>query len=267
MDYVIEFSKSIDNLVSYFSVMSKHEQLPYARTISAVDYYFDVFLQEEIAVSVTDYVKEIERYNSILAEQEDTRDQLFLEEVKSKYAEFESFLNKYQDSKTLIEDRLDLLEFIMEHSQFLNKEENKWMKMVIEVIRNTSLYFQPQIRTKILNEGWASFWHEELFLHDNRIRGHEIDFAAVNAKVTSMRRVGLNPYALGMRLFSFVESLADRGRISIDYDRLRDRDKRKTFDNGTGTGRDFIFNIRKTYCDSMFISDFINQDFVAKIFL
>lgn len=262
VDYVIEFSKSIDNLVSYFAVMSKHEQLPSARTMSAVDYYFDVFLQEEIAVSVSDYVKEIERYNSLLAEQEDTREQLFLEEVKSKYAEFESFLKKYQDSKDLAEDRFDLLEFIMEHSQFLNKEENKWMKMVIEVIRNTSLYFQPQIRTKILNEGWASFWHEELFLHDNRIRGHEIDFAAVNAKVTSMRRVGLNPYALGMRLFSFVESLADRGRISIDYDRLRDRDKRKTFDSGSGKGRDFIFNIRKTYCDSMFISDFINQDFV-----
>jgi len=262
VDYVIEFSKSIDNLVSYFAVMSKHEQLPSARTMSAVDYYFDVFLQEEIAVSVSDYVKEIERYNSLLAEQEDTREQLFLEEVKSKYAEFESFLKKYQDSKDLAEDRFDLLEFIMEHSQFLNKEENKWMKMVIEVIRNTSLYFQPQIRTKILNEGWASFWHEERFLHDNRIRGHEIDFAAVNAKVTSMRRVGLNPYALGMRLFSFVESLADRGRISIDYDRLRDRDKRKTFDSGSGKGRDFIFNIRKTYCDSMFISDFINQDFV-----
>ena len=48
----------------------------------------------------------------------------------------------------------------MEYSPFLNTEKNRWMLMVLEVIRSTSLYFQPQIRTKILNEGWASYWHD-----------------------------------------------------------------------------------------------------------
>jgi hypothetical protein len=64
-----------------------------------------------------------------------------------------------------------LIEFLLEHSEFLNKEENRWMQSVIEVVRKTSLFFQPQIRTKIMNEGWASYWHEQLFLQDERIKG------------------------------------------------------------------------------------------------
>lgn len=150
----------------------------------------------------------------------------------------------------------------MAHSEFLNREENKWMKMVMEVIRSTSLYFQPQIRTKILNEGWASYWHEKLFMTDDRIDGHEVDFAVVNARVTAMPRVGLNPYALGMRLFSFLEEMADKGRISVDYQLLKDRYRRQQYDAGAGTGREFIFHVRRQYSDSMFISEFVCQEFV-----
>lgn len=261
VDYIIEFAKSIDNLVGYFSMMSELRKLSVTQTVTPVDYYFDIFLQEEVKVSVPDYFKEIERYNLLLREHPGEAEQLFVDEVRARYTEFDSYWQKYEEhGKTA--DRYDLLEFIMEHSDFLNKEENQWMKMVIEVVRNTSLYFQSQIRTKILNEGWASYWHEKLFLNDDRICGHEIDFARVHAKVTSMRRVGLNPYALGMHMFCFLEQMADKGRLSSEYRRLRDRTKRETFDKGAGTGRDFIFNIRRTYCDSMFISDYITQDFV-----
>jgi len=87
----------------------------------------------------------------------------------------------------------------MEESEFLNKEDNQWMKTVVEIIRDTSLYFAPQIRTKTMNEGWASYWHEKLFLADDRIKGHEIAFSRINAKVTAISRVGLNPYAIGWR--------------------------------------------------------------------
>ena len=108
---------------------------------------------------------------------------------------------------------MDLIQFLMENSEFLQKEKNKWMKSVLQVVRKTSLFFQPQIRTKIMNEGWASYWHEILFLQDDRISGHEVEFARVNSGVTSMPRVGLNPYALGMRLFYYLEEMADKGQI------------------------------------------------------
>ena len=138
------------------------------------------------------------------------------------------------------------------------------MKSILEIVRNTSLFFQPQIRTKILNEGWASYWHETLFLADDRICGHEVDFARVNAGVTSLPRVGLNPYALGMRLFYFIEEMADQGKFSREFEQLVDVEERRSFDAKTGTGRDFIFKIRENHCDFMFLNNFLNQDFVDR---
>ena len=265
VDYVIEFSKSIDNLVGYYNVLGGSRDRKADRKLTAVDYYFDIFLQDEKKISVTNYVKELEKYNKLLKENPQEGEAVFLDDVKTRHAEFESLLRKFKE-KEKSRENLDLMEFLLEHSEFLGKEENRWMTAVLEVIRSTSLYFQPQIRTKILNEGWASYWHEQLFMADDRIHGHEVDFAIVNARVMAMPRVGLNPYALGMMLFTFLEEMADKGRISIEYQRTSDRHKRKTYNVGKGgnTGRDFIFHVRKNYCDSMFVSEFVDQDFVDR---
>jgi stage V sporulation protein R len=259
VDYIIEFSRAIDNLVGYFDLLSSFTTEK--KKLSKLDYYFDVFIQQKEEHTIAGYVAEIEKYNKFMREFPQDGEALFLESVKSKYAEFESLYNKAV-SESAQGKKQDLLQFLMDHSKFLNRDENKWMLMVIEVIRSTSLYFQPQIRTKILNEGWASYWHENLFLNDDRISGHEVDFAVVNAKVTSMPRVGLNPYALGMRLFYYLESQAEAGRISYDYQRIADSERRKKYNSGAGGGRDFIFSVRENFCDSMFINAFIDQDFV-----
>ena len=111
--------------------------------------------------------------------------------MKTKYPEFDSLLEKYDPQKD--GRSRDVLEYILNNSPFLAKEENSWMKSVIHVVRDTGLYFDPQRRDQIFNEGWASFWHERLFLQDKRIRGHEVDFARTHAMVTSLPAVGLNP--------------------------------------------------------------------------
>jgi stage V sporulation protein R len=138
------------------------------------------------------------------------------------------------------------------------------MASVLQVVRNTSLFFQPQIRTKILNEGWASYWHELLFLDDDRIKGNEVGFARVNAKVTALPRVGLNPYALGMRLFAWVKEQADRGAYTVAFDRLRDARERQRYDSKAGGGSDLIFSVREHFSDFMFINSFVNQGFVNR---
>ena len=157
---------------------------------------------------------------------------------------------------------MDLLKYLMLHSEFLNKEENDWMKSILQVIRKTSLFFQPQIRTKIMNEGWASYWHEILFMADDRIRGHEVDFARINAGVTAMPRVGLNPYALGMRLFYFIEETADKGKYAFDFNRIRDARERETFDAKTNAGRRYLFDVRRNLDDFLFVKTFVDQDFI-----
>ena len=262
VDYIIEFTRGIDNLVGYHDELSRLNRSLVSEKNKRLDFYFDVFLQSIKEVKIIEYIKEIDRYNKCLREYKDMADQSFFADVEKKYPEFGAIFKKSLKKKS--EQRTDLIQFLMEHSEFLNKEENRWMKTVMQVVRNTSLFFQPQIRTKIMNEGWASYWHETLFLQDERIKEHEIDFARVNAWVTSLPRVGLNPYALGMRLFYYIEKMADKGRFSFEFQKLLDADKRKKFDSGTGTGREFIFKVRENFCDFMFVNTFLDQDFVDR---
>lgn len=260
VDYIIEFSRGIDNLVGYHAELSQFNRPPKTDGSKMLNYYFDVFLQSIKKIKVHEYVKEIERYNDCLTQNNELGEKTFFAEVLRKYPEFDAIFKKSLEQKPL--QKLDLMQFLLEHSELLKKEKNNWMKPVIEVIRKTSLFFQPQIRTKIMNEGWASYWHEKLFLQDDRIEGHEVDFARTHAGVTSMPRVGLNPYALGMRLFYYIEELAQKGKYSIEFKRLLDARERDQFDADTGQGQDFLFKLRENFNDFMFINTFVDQDFV-----
>jgi stage V sporulation protein R len=260
VDYVIEFARSIDNLVGYHEELSRLNRPNRTQRSLMLDFYFDVFLQSIKNVKIGEYIKEIERYNDCIKEAGALGEKAFFAEVFTKSPEFDAFFKKSRKEKP--DQKLDLMQYLLEHSEFLKKEKNSWIKSIIEVVRKTSLFFQPQIRTKIMNEGWASYWHEKLFLQDDRISGHEVDFARTHAGVTSMPRVGLNPYALGMRLFYYLEELADKGKYSIEFKRLSNAIKRKQFDAKTGQGQSFIFNIRENLNDFIFINTFVEQDFV-----
>jgi stage V sporulation protein R len=261
VDYVIEFSRGIDNLVGYYSELSRLNR-PESES-KRLDFYFDVFLQAERHLSITEYIKEIERYNDCMKQYgEKLGEDSFFSDVDIKYPEFEAVFKKSFEKKSKYKGT-DLLQFLMDNSEFLNKEENEWMKSIMQVVRKTSVFFQPQIRTKIMNEGWASYWHETLFLQDDRIKSHEVEFARVNAGVTSMPRVGLNPYALGMRMFYYIEDMVNKGKHSFEFQKVLDENQRKEFDAKTGNGRDFIFKIRENFCDFMFINTFVDQDFVT----
>jgi stage V sporulation protein R len=262
VDYVIEFARSIDNLVGYFGELSRRDQPAGPPLDNKIDYYFDVFLQARKPFKISTYLAEIERYNQCRRSHAANADDVFLAEVESQHPEFQTLFQKHLDKAP--ERRLDLLQYIMRHSRHLNREDNLWMKTVMQVVRATSLFFQPQIRTKIMNEGWASYWHEKLFLQDDRIGGHEVAYARVNAGVTALPRIGLNPYALGMRLFQHIEEMADKGRLDFAYQRLCDARQRAHFDAGTGQGLQTIFEVARNHCDAMFIHTFVDQDFVDR---
>ena len=262
VDYILEFARSIDNLVGYHEELSPLFSAPEAACSSRLNYYFDVFLQIEKKLPVGEYLKEVARYNESIARDKEEGEKLFFAEVVAKYPEMEAHFTKSVGVKRV--ERRDLLRFLVENSEFLNRDENTWMRSVLEVVRKTSIFFQPQIRTKIMNEGWASYWHEKLFLVDDRIRGHEVDFARVHAGVTSMPRVGMNPYALGMRLMSFLKEAGDKGKTGFDFHRMSDAQARKKYDSGAGLGDDYIFKIRSDYCDYLFIKEFVDQDFTDR---
>ncbi len=257
VDYVIEFARGMDNLVGFQRDLNRALTRDQGHVPDRIDFYFDRFLQKIKSVPQHVYLKEIDRYNQC---QKDHAD--FFGKVTEQYPEFEEIFQKEKQKNA--PGKLDVMEYILKYSPFLRREENEWMKSVIHIIRSTSLYFQPQIRTKTMNEGWASFWHAHLFLKDERIRGHETDFAKVNATVTAMPKVGLNPYALGLRLFEHIQEMEDKGRYSLDYFQLKDAILRTKFDRTKNTGMDYIFSVRENMEDFSFINTFVDQEFVDR---
>ncbi len=260
VDYIVEFSRSIDNLTGYFAELS---MMNYPKSMDPsvkLAYYFDEFLPKEALEGVGKIYSEIERYNELLQTNELVAESMFFSEVKSKHPEFESKFNKYNDIQK--ERSNDIMDFIRDNSPFLKRDENQWMKSVINIIRDTSLYFAPQIRTKTINEGWASYWHDELFRGDNRIKGHESEYSVINAKVTSISRVGYNPYAIGLRLVQYVENLSNQGKLSREFQLLRNSDLREDYNTMTGNGKSTLFDLRNTFSDFMLINTFVDQDFV-----
>jgi stage V sporulation protein R len=260
VDYIIEFSRGIDNLAGYYGLLSDRDTISDRMPPSKLDYYFDIFLQEVVKLTDHQIYKEIERYNQLLSENEKVAESTFFADVRKKYPELQAKYEKHLEKKPV--KIQDVTEFVRDHSPFLRKEENDWMKAVMNIVRNTSLYFQPQIRTKILNEGWASYWHDVLFRLDDRIAGHEVAYAKTNAFVTSIDRVGMNPYAIGLRLIHHVEELAEKGKLSLEFQRLQNIEDRRRFDQRTGKGTETIFNLRRNFSDFALINTFLTQDFV-----
>jgi len=80
-----------------------------------------------------------------------------------------------------------------------------WQLDLIEIVKNESWYFMPQIQTKILNEGWASFWHYKI-LHDLNLPDEmHLPFLKMHNAVVRPHLGGVNPYHLGFYIFQKVE--------------------------------------------------------------
>jgi stage V sporulation protein R len=100
-----------------------------------------------------------------------------------------------------IDDEIDLLSFISEMA--LNLED--WERDIINIVRLESAYFMPQIRTKIMNEGWACFWHYRLMNELDLPQKFHIPFLKSHNQVVTPHLGRINPYHLGFHLFLKIE--------------------------------------------------------------
>jgi stage V sporulation protein R len=88
-------------------------------------------------------------------------------------------------------------------------------------------------------------------------------YARINAGVTSVSRIGLNPYAIGLRLFQYIRKMANEGRLNYNFQQESDIEKRILYNRNLDQGKDFIFNVRRNFSDFMLLNTFIDQDFVS----
>jgi stage V sporulation protein R len=104
-------------------------------------------------------------------------------------------------SPALHEPEKDLLLFVAEYAP----ELADWERDIVLIVRKETLYFWPQLTTKILNEGWATYWHTRLLREVELEEGEAMEFALINAGLMQPGKTGLNPYLTGFRVIEDIE--------------------------------------------------------------
>jgi len=95
----------------------------------------------------------------------------------------------------------DLLGFIVEHGSHLEE----WERDLIDIVREESHYFIPQVKTKIMNEGWASFWHYKIMQDLGLDSSLHMPFIRSHNQVIRPHIGSINPYHIGFYLFKKIE--------------------------------------------------------------
>lgn len=102
------------------------------------------------------------------------------------------------DAALALSQHPDLLDYLLENSEVLAY----WEWLLLEMVLEETHYFLPFYRTRLLNEGWAAFWHTRLMKEMDLTEKEAIEFALINADALETRNNALNPYRLGFDMFS-----------------------------------------------------------------
>jgi len=168
--------------------------------------------------------------------------------------------------KTPPEPTVDLIGYIMGHSP---RGLESWERDILSVIKTQAQYFIPYRRTKIMNEGWATYWHEkimqELFRRKFLSAEEHGLYNLYNARVKAHNPRQLNPYLLGYAIFKDIEHRWDTGKFGPQYEECRDRRKRETWDLKLGKGREKIFQVRRTHMDWFFVHEFLTREVIEEL--
>jgi stage V sporulation protein R len=150
----------------------------------------------------------------------------------------------------------DVLQFLMDHAPMEN-----WQRDVLSIISEESYYFSPQGMTKIMNEGWASYWHSTIMTTKVLDDADVIDYADHHSGTVHMAPGQLNPYKVGIELFRDIEDRWNKGRFGKEYEECDNYEEKRCWDKKLGLGREKIFEVRKIYNDVNFIDTFLTQEF------
>jgi stage V sporulation protein R len=110
----------------------------------------------------------------------------------------------------------NILYFVEKHSPKLGP----WQRELVRIVRKLAQYFYPQSQTKVMNEGWATFWHYTLINHlyeqglvDD---GFMLEFLQSHTNVVRQSGFdergysGINPYALGFAVMRDIRRMCEQ---------------------------------------------------------
>ncbi|MGQ0629116.1 MAG: SpoVR family protein [Phycisphaerales bacterium] len=139
-----------------------------------------------------------------------------------------------------------------------------WQQDILSIIRDEAYYFVPQAMTKIMNEGWASYWHSKLMTHHFCEASEIVHYCDQHSGVVHMPPGGFNPYKIGIELWKDIEERWNTGRHGPAWEGLEGVGARERHDDKSMQGRRKIFEVRRIYNDVSFIDEFLTEEFVEK---
>ncbi|MEK4206446.1 SpoVR family protein [Paenibacillus sp. FSL R10-2788] len=145
----------------------------------------------------------------------------------------------------------DILWFIEEYSSILEP----WQRDILTMLRDEMLYFWAQIETKIMNEGWASFFHQRIMRELDLTSEETVEYATLNSSVVQPSRQSLNPYYLGLKIFENIEKRWDNPTA----------EERERFGRVPGRGIEKMFEVRENDADISFIRNYLTKDLVKDL--
>ncbi|WP_117149250.1 SpoVR family protein [Paraliobacillus zengyii] len=143
----------------------------------------------------------------------------------------------------------DIVLFIEEYSPHLED----WQRDILTMMREEMLYFWPQLETKIMNEGWASYWHQRILRSLDLTSDEAVEFASLNAGVVQPSKTQINPYYLGVKMFEDIEKRFDNPTEEM-----------KKWGAVPGKGREKMFEVREIESDISFLRNYLTKDFVER---
>ncbi len=145
----------------------------------------------------------------------------------------------------------DLLLFIANHG----RELEDWQRDVLHIVRQEQLYFLPQMQTKIMNEGWAAYWHLRILRELELNQEEYMEFAALHANVLAPSRRNINPYYVGLKLWEDIERR---------WDEPSDEEKERSRRPGA-QGKGKIFEVREQENDTSFLRNYLTKELVEEL--
>jgi stage V sporulation protein R len=177
-------------------------------------------------------------------------------------AEEEEFHKKQEQVTRRFPDHSerDILLFLIRFGSRLKP----WQRDVLSIVRDEAYYFSPQAQTKIMNEGWASYFHSTI-MTNRALRPEEVvDYCDHHSGTMASYGPRVNPYKLGIELFRHIEYRWNSGRFGKEYEECDDLEKKRTWNLSLGLGRKKIFEVRRTHNDITFIDEFLTPEFCVE---
>lgn len=159
---------------------------------------------------------------------------------------------------TFAEPVENILYYIEKHGKI-----SSWKKELIRITRMIAQYFDPQRKTKVLNEGYATFTHYFILnrLYEKGLvdEGSMIEFFAMHSNVIAQRpRAAFNPYKLGFEIFMSLKAACEHGCDDPDDEPYHGHFKGMDW-------RDVVQDAMMNYTDETFILQFLAPSVAKKM--